>query len=50
MGLWSLRGRIALSVQNLVCDGCRGVAVEGESVRILGGVWQSCGLGVQLFG
>ena len=36
-----LRGEVTLSVQDLVCDGCRGVAVEGGFV---GGVWHFCGL------
>ena len=40
MGMWVLCERIALSVQNLMCDGCRWVAVEGGSVEVSGGVWQ----------
>ena len=30
-------GEGALSVQDLMCDGCRGVAVGGEPGRMLGG-------------
>ena len=30
------RGEVALSVQDLMCDGCRGVAVDGEPGRMLG--------------
>ena len=37
-----LRGEDTLSVQDLVCDGCRGVAVEGGFVGVVGGVWH-CG-------
>ena len=42
MRVW--RGVITLSVQDLVCDGCRWVAVEGGSVGVVGGVWHVCGL------
>ena len=42
-----LRGEVTLSVQDLVCDGCRGVAVEGGFV---GGVWHFCGLLMGLCG
>ena len=42
MRVW--RGEGALSVQDLMCDGCRGVAGDGESVRILGSAWRGCGL------
>ena len=38
------RGEVALSVQDLMCDGCRGVAVNGEPGRILGSAWRGCGL------
>ena len=34
MRVW--RGEGALSVQDLMCDGCRGVAVGGEPGRMLG--------------
>ena len=34
MRVW--RGEVALSVQDLMCDGCRGVAVDGEPGRMLG--------------
>ena len=37
-------GEVALSVQDLVCDGCRGVAVDGESGSGLGSEWRGCGL------
>ena len=37
-------GEGALSVQNLMCDGCRGVAVGGEPGRMLGGAWRGCRL------
>ena len=39
-----LRGEVTLSVQDLVCDGCRGVAVEGGFVGVVGGVWYFCEL------
>ena len=29
-------GEVAWSVQDLMCDGCRGVAVDGEPGRMLG--------------
>ena len=35
---------ITLSVQDLVCDGCRWVAVDGDSGRVLGGEWRGCRL------
>ena len=35
---------VALSVQDLVCDGCYWVAVNMGSGRVLGGVWHCCGL------
>ena len=35
---------ITLSVQDLVCDGCRWVAVDEDSGRVLGGEWRGCGL------
>ena len=38
------RGVVALSVEDLLCDGCRGVAVDGESGRILGSAWRGFGL------
>ena len=38
-----LRGEVTLSVQDLVCDSGRGVAVEG-------GVWHFCGLLMGLCG
>ena len=38
------RGVITLSVQDLVCDGCRGVSVEGGFFGVVGGVWRFCGL------
>ena len=41
MRVW--RGEITLSVQDLVCDGCRWVAVDGDSGRVLGGEWRGCG-------
>ena len=41
---------VALSVQDLVCDGCRWVAVERGSVRVLGGVWHGCRLVAGLCG
>ena len=37
-------GEITLSVQDLVCDGCRGVADDGESGRVLGSKWRGGGL------
>ena len=37
-------GEVALSVQNLMCDGCRGVAVDWESGRVLDSAWRGCGL------
>ena len=43
-------GEITLSVQDLVCDGCRWVAVEGGSVGVVGGVWHVCGLWMGLCG
>ena len=36
-------GEVALSVQDSVCDGCRGVAVDGESGSGLGSEWRGCG-------
>ena len=44
------RGEVTLSVQDLVCDGCRGVAVEGGFVGVVGGVWHFCGLWMGLCG
>ena len=44
--VWALRGEVTLSVQDLVCDGCRGVAVEGG----VGGVCHFCGLLMGLCG
>ena len=41
---------VTLSVQDLVCDGCRGVAVEGGFVGGVGGVWPFCGLLMGLCG
>ena len=38
------RKEVTLSVQDLVCDGCRGVAVEGGFGGGVGGVWHFCGL------
>ena len=38
------RGEVTLSVQDLVCDGCRGVVVEGGFGGGVGGVWHFCGL------
>ena len=43
-------GEVTLSVQDLMCDGCRGVAVEGGFVGVVGGVWHFCGLWVWLCG
>ena len=48
--VWVLCERITLSVQNLMCDSCRWVAVEGGSVEALSGVWHGCGLRVGLCG
>ena len=48
MQVW--RGEITLSVQDSVCDGCRWVAVEGDSVGVVGGVWRVCGLWMGLCG
>ena len=46
-----LRGNVTLSVQDLVCDGCRWVAVEGDSVvGVVGSVWRVCGLWMGLCG
>ena len=45
-----LRGEVTLSVQDLVCDGCRGVAVEGGFVGGVSGVWHCCGLLMGLCG
>ena len=45
-----LRGEVTLSVQDLVCDGCCGVAVEGGFVGVVGGVWHFCGLLMGLCG
>ena len=45
-----LGGEVAWSVQDLVCDGCRWVAVERGSVRVSGGVWHGCGLVAELCG
>ena len=42
MRVW--RGEVALSVQDLMCDGCRGVEVDGESGKILDSAWRGCGL------
>ena len=42
--VWHGEGEITLSVQDLVCDGCRGVAVDGESGSVLGSEWRGCGL------
>ena len=39
-----LRGEVTLSVQDLVCDGCRGVAGECGFVGVVGGVWHLHGL------
>ena len=39
-----VRGEVTLSVQDLVCDGCRGVSVEGGFVGVVGGVWHFGGL------
>ena len=41
---------VALSVQDLVCDGCCWVAVDRGSGKDLGGVWHGCGLVVGLRG
>ena len=35
-----VRGEVTLSVQDLVCDGCRGVSVEGGFVGVVGGGWR----------
>ena len=35
-------GEITLSVQDLVCDGCRWVAVDRDSGRVLSGGWRGC--------
>ena len=43
-------GEVTLSVQDLVCEGCRGVAVEGGFVGGVGGVWPFCGLLMGLCG
>ena len=45
-----VRGEVTLSVQDLVCDGCRGVSVEGGFVGVAGGVWHFCGLLMWLCG
>ena len=37
--------RVALPVQNLVCDCCRWVADEGSSVGVCVVLWQGCWLG-----
>jgi hypothetical protein len=37
--VWVLCERGTLSVQDLVCDGCRLVAVEGGSVGVSASVW-----------
>ena len=42
MRVW--RGEVALSVQVLMCDSCRGVAGDGESGRFLDSAWRGCGL------
>ena len=45
-----VRGEVTLSVQDLVCDGCRGVSVEGGFVGVVGGVWHFCWLVMWLCG
>jgi hypothetical protein len=37
--VWVLCGGITLSVQNLVCDGCRWMVAEGCFVGVLASVW-----------
>ena len=48
--VWVVRVEVTLSVQDLVCDGCRGVSVEGGFVGVVGGVWHFCGLLMWLCG
>ena len=45
-----LRGEVTLSIQDLVCDGCRGVAVEGDFIGGVGGGWPFGGLLMGLCG
>jgi hypothetical protein len=54
VGICVVCGWVALTVQDLVCDGCRWVAVEGGSVGVLagllvgGGVVYTITIGVQV--
>ena len=48
MRVW--REEVTLSVQDLVCVGCRGVAVEGGFGGGVGGVWHFFGLLMGLCG
>ena len=41
---------VALSIQDLVCDGSRGVSVEVGFVGGVGGVWHFCWLVMWLCG
>ena len=42
--MWVVRVEGTLSIQNLVCDGSRGVSVEVGIVGGGGGVWHFCWL------
>ena len=48
--VWVVRVEATLSVQDLVCDGSRGVSVEGGVVGVVGGVWHFCWLLMWLCG
>ena len=42
--VWVVCVDVTLSVKDLVCDGSRGVLVEGGFVGVVGGVWHFCWL------
>ena len=46
--VWVVRVEVTLSGQDLVCDGSRGVSVEGGVVGVVGGVWHLCWLLLRL--
>ena len=48
--VWVVCVEVTLSVQDLVCDGSRGVSVEGGFVVVVGGVWHFCWLVMWLCG
>ena len=48
--MWVVRVEVTLSIQDLVCDGGRGVSVKVGFVGGVCGVWHFCGLLMGLCG